>query len=330
MGTDSAALAGRTAVCVTGMHRSGTSFATRAVQLLGVSLGDPERLMPPGRDNPRGYFENARVKELDDEILAHLDGSWDAPPVLAPGWELDAGLDELRARAAAELAETFAATPPGEPIGWKDPRLSLLLPLWRTVSPISTTIVVVRDPAEVAASLHTRNGMPPAQAALLWLRYLLAATTNDPGHLLVRHRDFFEDLPTTLARIATHLALPAPDEATLEAVRGHLDPSLHHHDNRRSTQAASAPAATAPAESDPAGADPVTRLATQVWNGGDVDVTLVPEPMAAAVREGWLRPPVDGEALARARAKVVELTEEIRRRNREKAAARAAARGGTG
>ena len=27
------------------------------------------------------------IKELDDDLLAHLGGSWDSPPVLVPGWE---------------------------------------------------------------------------------------------------------------------------------------------------------------------------------------------------------------------------------------------------
>ena len=52
------------AVCVTGMHRSGTSFTAKAIQLLGASLGGPEGLMAPGPDNPSGYWENRDIKEL--------------------------------------------------------------------------------------------------------------------------------------------------------------------------------------------------------------------------------------------------------------------------
>jgi len=170
------------AVCVMGMHRSGTSFTARALQLLGVSLGAAGSLMAPGPDNPAGYFENRDIKELNDALLAHLGGAWDQPPVLGPGWERDRSLDPLRTRASDVLDNAFGP-PPLEPglIGWKDPRLSLVLPFWRTVTPITTTIVVVRDPAEVAASLRSRNGIDAPQAAMLWLRYLLRQRPTIPA-----------------------------------------------------------------------------------------------------------------------------------------------------
>ncbi len=68
-----------------GMHRSGTSFTARALQLLGVSLGAAGSLMAPGPDNPAGYFENRDIKELNDAVLAHLGGSWDQPPRSSTG-----------------------------------------------------------------------------------------------------------------------------------------------------------------------------------------------------------------------------------------------------
>src|ERR1700704_4698211 len=119
-------------VCVMGMHRSGTSFTARALQLLGVSLGSPEGLMAPGPDNPAGYWENRDIKELNDELFAQLGGAWDQPPVLDPGWSLDGRLDPLRTRASEVLDDAFGAPATGTSvIGWKDPRLSLVLPFWR-------------------------------------------------------------------------------------------------------------------------------------------------------------------------------------------------------
>jgi hypothetical protein len=47
----------------------------------------------------------------------------------------------------------------------------------------------------------------------------------------------------------------------------------------------------------------------------------VPELVAEALRRGWLRPPIDGELLARARAEAVELRDRIRRRRRQERAA---------
>jgi hypothetical protein len=301
--------AGR-AVCVTGMHRSGTSFAAYALQRLGVSLGSVDRLMAPGPDNPAGYWENRDIKELNDEVLARLGGSWDQPPVLHHGWEQNTSLDPLRARASEVLDETFVAAPADATvIGWKDPRISILLPFWRTVTGVTTSIVMVRDPVEVAASLRARNGIDQPQAAMLWLRYLFAATANDPGHLLVRYEDCFLDLPGTLNAIAAHLGLPAPDRAVEADARNHLDPALRHH--VRSVDR-------------PVDDNPLVELARTVWNGGAVDFRAIPGVVVDAIRWGWLRPPIDAELLARARAQAVELRDKFRQRRRQERAAASA------
>jgi hypothetical protein len=295
----------RRAVCVTGMHRSGTSFTAYALQLLGVSLGAADQLMAPGPDNPAGYWENRDVKELNDDVLARLGGSWDQPPVLHRGWEQDTNLDPLRARASELLDEAFAAAP-AHVIGWKDPRISLLLPFWRTVTPITTTIVMVRDPSEVAASLRVRNAIGGPQAALLWLRYLFAATADDPGHLLVRHHDFFEDLAGTLGEVAAHVGLPAPDQEAVADARTYLDPALRHH--------------VAPV-TDPGDDNPLVAMAAAVWNRGSVELGAFPSVVAEAIRWGWIRPPIDGELLARARAQAVELRDRFRQQRRQERAA---------
>jgi hypothetical protein len=291
-----------------GMHRSGTSFAAGALRFLGVSLGDPERHMRPGGDNPAGYFELQSVMELNEELLAHLGGAWDQPPVLDPGWEADPGLEPFRARATQVLDEAF--TPAtigvgGTTIAWKDPRLSLLLPFWRTVIPVAATIVLVRDPLEVAASLGSRKyAVAAPQAASLWLRYLYAAVANDPGHLLVRYDDFFNDLRGTMTAIAQHFGVPVPNDAAVAATNEHLDPSLRHHD------------VDAP---PPELASPLMDIALAVWAGGAVDLGALHPTVADAFARGWLRPPEDGELLARARAEAVRLRETLRARNRQDA-----------
>ncbi len=293
----------RSLVCITGMHRSGTSLATRALELLGVSLGAPEGLLAPGPDNPAGYFENKAIQELDDELLAHLGGSWDQPPTLSQGWADDPGLDSFRSRAAAVLVHDFGPVAPDHPdrlIGFKDPRVSLLLPFWRTVVSVRTTVVVVRAPAEVAASLARRNGIEPPQSALLWLRYVLAAAGNDPGHLLIAQHDFFDQLGPTLVRLADHLGLPRPTPAVEAEVAGHLDADLQHG---------------AAADAGDWAANPVVNLADLVWNGGRPDLDALDPTVARALVEGWLRPPVESQALARARAEAVSFKEQLKRRN---------------
>jgi hypothetical protein len=290
------------AVCVTGMHRSGTSLAARAMHLVGVDLGDEASLLRPGPDNPAGYWENRFVKELDDELLAHLGGSWDHPPVLDPAWEDDASLDPFRTRAEAILHDAFGSGHDRRIVGWKDPRLALLLPFWRTVTPVATTIVVVRDPAEVAASLRTRNGLEAPHSALLWLRYVLCATTNDPGHLLLEQGRFFDDPSATLAAIAAHIGTPPPDDAATASLRAHVDSGLRHYVG---------------AGFDASDGNPLVDLAARVWGDGAVDTSIVPDPIADAVRWGWLRSPADTADLVAAKAEITRLRETLRKRSRE-------------
>jgi hypothetical protein len=296
------------------MHRSGTSLAAYVLQLLGVFLGDDGRLMAPGPDNPAGYWENRDIKELNDEVLARLGGSWDQPPAFRPGWERDTKLDPLRARARYVLDDAFgSARSYPNFIGWKDPRISVLLPFWRTATPITTTIVMVRDPVEVAASLRARNHIEEPQSAMLWLRYLFAATAEDPGHLLVRYGDFFDDLEGTLTAVAQHLGLPAPDAETEAEARKHLNPSLRHH---------------VASPSGPADDNPLVALAAAVWSRGSIDLEVVPAIVAEGIRWGWLRAPIDTELLARARAQAVELRDRFRQRRRQERAAQELASSG--
>ena len=49
--------------------------------------------------------------------------------------------------------------------------MALLLPLWRQVARESCAVVIVRDPLEVAQSLHRRNGLPLATGLALWSVY---------------------------------------------------------------------------------------------------------------------------------------------------------------
>ena len=53
---------------VLGMHRSGSSAVARGMMALGMELG--ERLVPVQPDNPTGFWEDKKVVDLNDAILA--------------------------------------------------------------------------------------------------------------------------------------------------------------------------------------------------------------------------------------------------------------------
>jgi hypothetical protein len=205
---------------VVGMHRSGTSLVSRILNLLGAHLGPEEDLMPAKPDNPTGFWESLTVTQLHDDLVAFLGGRWDRPPVLAEGWEASPALDPFVERIRDVVLSHYAGA---RLAVWKDPRGSLFLPLWRRVVPIQGTVLCVRDPDAVAASLAARDGLGAEHCAALWLRYVVAAWQADAGHLLVRFEDAAH--PRELAgRLADFVGAPPPDEATLVAVDGFVQP----------------------------------------------------------------------------------------------------------
>ncbi len=233
--------------------------------------------------------------------------TWAAPGTSRPPWAWDGPTILGSTRSGPGRRRSWSTTSvrsaPGDPgrlIGFKDPRVSLLLPFWRTVVSVRTTVVVVRAPAEVAGSLMRRNGIEPPQSALLWLRYVLGAAGNDPGHLLVVQHDFFDQLGPTLIRLADHLGLPRPTPAVEAEVAAHLDVDLQHG---------------ATADAGDWAANPLVELAERVWNGGRPDLDALDPILTRALVEGWLRPPVESQALARARAEAVSFKEQLKRRN---------------
>jgi hypothetical protein len=64
----------------------------------------------------------------------------------------------------------------------KDPRLCLLLPLWRSVlSEEPVVVLVFREPAEVALSLQRRNEFPLTLGLALWHRYVRQSFVSVSG-----------------------------------------------------------------------------------------------------------------------------------------------------
>jgi len=165
-------------VFVLGMHRSGTSATTRAINLLGVPLAREEELTPPSRNNPTGFWEVTRLTDLNNRLLSSLGGSSLGPPVLAEGWAADPSLERMRGRAK----RLFAAAHEADSWVWKDPRNCVTLPFWRQVLDVRPVVVLVhRDPLAIARSLDARQGLSTAMALAAWERYLRSALANVRG-----------------------------------------------------------------------------------------------------------------------------------------------------
>lgn len=148
------------AIVVLGAGRSGTSAITRAIDAVGVDLGD--NLRPGGGKNPTGFFEdqdllalNKRLKRLleirGDSVRLIEEAEWQAPPVKA-----------LQAEAVALIRKRFGSSPVW---GYKYGRTLRLLPFWlevyRELDLDVGYVVALRNPISVARSrdkLDPRRG----------------------------------------------------------------------------------------------------------------------------------------------------------------------------
>ena len=198
-------------VCITGMHRSGTSLVAHLLVRSGLYLGEETELLPASVDNLEGYWEHRSFVQLNDEILQMLGSAWDLPaPVVSEGWPYEVRFNSLRVRAEIML-EKFRKH---EPWGWKDPRTSLTLPFWQSLDGIRLpfwsgegeklkVVVCLRDPLEVFHSLRDRTFTPSSAGIDLWLTYnerILESTS--PADRIITHYDaYFSDALAELERV---------------------------------------------------------------------------------------------------------------------------------
>ncbi len=155
-------------ILVVGMHRSGTSAVAGAIGALGgMSMSRPEDRIRPSSSNPE-HWESHTIMLHNEQVLDRLGGSWDTPPDLQSGWMGDRRLVGLPDPAPL-LSNAY---PEPGPLVWKDPRLCLLLPYWRSLIPEPVAAVFAwRSPVAVARSLEDRNGIPLTDGVALWERY---------------------------------------------------------------------------------------------------------------------------------------------------------------
>jgi GT2 family glycosyltransferase/glycosyltransferase involved in cell wall biosynthesis len=178
---------------------------TKLLHTCGLYLGPENELMPAQADNPDGFWEHLGFVALNDELLNELGGAWDLPPKADENF-MQPPLDPLRLKAQLVI-EGFASE---NVWGWKDPRNSLTLPFWQNLLPRLKTLIVVRNPLEVAYSMRERNGTSYSFGLRLWEIYnrRLVETARAEERLVTHYDFFFEDAETELRRIAHFVGLP--------------------------------------------------------------------------------------------------------------------------
>ncbi len=178
-------------VVVLGMHRSGTSLVAQLLNALGIYAGEPDELAPPDIFNPSGYWEHRKAAELNREILSALGASWInvAPADVS---RLPDDQREVFLSRAKDIARSLQA---GGAFLVKDPRMSLLFPIWRDALPDAICIIAWREPMAVARSVATRDRLPLVASIDLWEHYTRTLLRDTEGlpRLLVSYEELLSD-----------------------------------------------------------------------------------------------------------------------------------------
>ncbi len=203
---------------------------TQVLALAGATL--PDNVMPGDDFNSKGYFEPWRIAVFNDERLRAAGGAWDdafSHPYVEvsdpEGWH---------ARARRLFRQEFRRT--RYPL-LKDPRVSVLLPLWRSVLAseglVARCVIPVRHPLAVAGSLAKRDQFPIVKSVLLWIAYMVAAEagSQDLPRAFVDYESLLADWRPELARMETSLGAPMPKmNATIaQQIDDFLSPDLRHN-----------------------------------------------------------------------------------------------------
>ncbi|MDO8344630.1 MAG: glycosyltransferase [Cellvibrio sp.] len=219
----------RKLVVVLGMHRSGTSAVMNALACMGVSLGDD--LLPAGKDNPKGFFEDKSINDLNIEMLDVIGQDWFSLSLVT-----DAQVEQLVAAGYLEkAADLLRAKMTGhEYFGFKDPRVSKLLKFWKKVFALleceTRYVLCLRHPLSVANSVLKRNKTPIRKGYFLWLSYNLAIITEELSTPLVAldYDQLMESPGAQLEFLAQQLNLKIQPDLAAGFVEDFLDDNLRH------------------------------------------------------------------------------------------------------
>lgn len=198
---------------LTGMHRSGTSFATSLLQSAGLDIG--QELIKAGNGNVKGFFENIDFVKFHEEVLRsqNLDEI---------GWTLENNIS-VQEQYKKQAKNIIAKNSQADIWGWKDPRTTLFLDFWAELLPEAKFLFIYRSPWEVVDSLYRRGDeifmKQPELAVKIWMHYnrkILNFFNKFPQqcvlisvHNIVNHLDEFINIINT--KFDLNLSKPASD-----------------------------------------------------------------------------------------------------------------------
>ncbi|EFM09141.1 glycosyl transferase family 2 [Paenibacillus curdlanolyticus YK9] len=218
-------------ICVLGMHRSGTSAITRAINIAGAYVGESNELVQPLVDNPKGFWEYQEFVDINDRVLNQLDSAWDTVDVFPDKWWTREEIVSIKEEIKSIISDKFMDN---RLWVFKDPRTCILLPLWKEVfselQMKAKFVLSIRNPLDVYASLHKRDGYSESKSIGLWAHYTASAIhwTASDERLFVQYDAFLDHPVPYMQRLCRFIGSEMEYERMEAEVKEFLNPSLRH------------------------------------------------------------------------------------------------------
>jgi hypothetical protein len=219
------------AICILGMHRSGTSVLSRTVNLLGASLGKEKYMMQPTESNPEGYWEHTKIVEIHEKILMSYLKDWDTEEVLPSKWWRTKNIRKYKEELKRLIYKEFK----DQSIwAWKDPRTNILLPLWvdilNELKIEVNYLIVLRHPLDVASSLEKRDKLAREKSLNIWYLNTLSAIywTQGTKRVFIQYDQILENWQDQVNNLVGSFGFPHPDEETYDKIKMFIRPDLRH------------------------------------------------------------------------------------------------------
>jgi hypothetical protein len=237
----SSAMQRRPIVLVLGMHRSGTSLCSHILSALGVDMADD---IGVNLGNDRGHWERWEIVEFHDRILTLFNRDYGGrfhDFALPVAWWADPRVAQIRHEIVGFLEQRMA----DGYFGFKDPRTVRLMPVWHQIFnelKLAPRIVLcLRNPVQIARSLHARENLDPANGEYRWLVHMIDffRYSSKYDFCTIEYEEWFRDPAVNIEKLQGFLDLPwQQSEADLGLVlSGIVDPALRHDgpDHREAT-----------------------------------------------------------------------------------------------
>jgi len=197
------------AVFVVGMHRSGTSAMMGILRILGVDIGNPERLKHKDRWNEKGYLENPDFQMFERRLIGE------------EGWRYIEREEAIYKKLDSKRNEfkAIVAKYNRSPLWSYKAIRSMIFPKIFEMIPNIHFVVMIRNPESIAKSLgkfwgpHVpkKGRMLGSEAfrlyGIYYFRFLRWLSRNDYPYIFVNYDDLVDNAEVVMRKVANFIGV---------------------------------------------------------------------------------------------------------------------------